>query len=252
MSDSTRPVALVTGASKRIGAAIARTLHREGYTLALHYSRSETEVLQLANDLNQISSGSAAIFRADLCNLSSIKQMSDKLVGQWGRVDAVVNNASTFYPTPLENTSEEEWDDLLNSNLKGPYFLVKYLANSLRQRRGSVVNITDINARYPLKDYPVYCIAKAGKVMLTRTLARELAPDVNVNAVAPGSILWPEGKAEMTDQAKARTLNKIPLQRVGTPEDIAGLVSFLVKTPGYITGQVIAVDGGLNMQGDKA
>ena len=250
MNTDSRPVALVTGASKRIGACISRLLHRRGYNLALHYGRSQRQAETLAGELNADVPGSAAVFQADLCDLSSIERMTARLLHHWQRLDTLVNNASMFYPTPLAETAEAAWEELINSNLKGPYFLVRNLAPALRAARGSVVNITDINVRYPLKDYPVYCIAKAGKAMLTRTLARELAPDVRVNGVAPGSILWPEGPAAMDEDAKRALLAKIPLGRPGTPEDIAELVCFLARSPGYLTGQIIAVDGGLSLAGD--
>ncbi len=248
MTVSERPVALITGASKRIGAAISRQLHQRGYNIAIHYSRSEREARALADDLNCRADNSADIFQADLGDLAAIARMASAVQSRWGRVDAIVNNASSFYPTPLGDSAETDWNELLNSNLKGPYFLVQNLADGLRQQRGSIVNISDINARQPLKDYPIYCIAKAGNAMLTRVLAKELAPDVRVNGVAPGSILWPEGKAEMADQAKEDLLEKIPLKRLGTPEDIAELVCLLITSARYITGQVIAVDGGLGLQ----
>lgn len=248
MTISDRPVALITGASKRIGAVIARKLHHCGYNIAIHYGRSEVEARTLADELNCSVDNSADIFQADLGDLASIARMASAVQSRWGRVDAIVNNASSFHPTPLGYSDETDWNELFNSNLKGPYFLVQSLAGSLRQQRGSIVNITDINAGQPLKDYPIYCIAKAGNAMMTRTLAKELAPEVRVNGIAPGSILWPEGKAAMTDQDKADLLDKIPLKRLGTPQDIAEIVYFLLTSAGYITGQVIAVDGGLGLQ----
>ena len=250
MSDS-RPVALVTGATKRIGAAIARTLHQRGYDIAIHFGTSAAEAEALAAEFSGARPASAATFQADLCSIDAVQALAQAVVNHWRRVDALVNNASTFYPTPLGAATGTAWDDLVGSNLKGPFFLAQALAEELKKSRGAVVNIADINARYPLADYPIYSIAKGGLVMLTKVLARELAPWVHVNGVAPGSILWPEGKAEMSEEAKAKTLAKIPLQRVGTPEDIAALTAFLVATPGYITGQVIAVDGGINLGGDK-
>jgi len=251
MTDSTdSPVALVTGGSKRIGATISRMLHGRGFNIAIHFGQSRHEAELLAASLSGIRPDSADTFQADLTDLPSISAMAEAVVNRWSRIDAIVNNASTFYPTPIAYSDEAQWHDLLDSNLKGPFFLARELASHLRARRGSIVNITDINARQPLKDYPIYCIAKAGKTMLTRTLAKELAPEVRVNAVAPGSILWPEGKAEMSEEAKSSLLSKIPLQRIGTPESIAELVCFLITSASYITGQVIAVDGGLSLQGD--
>ena len=251
MVENQRPVALVTGASKRIGAAISRHLHQAGFNVALHYGNSKTEAEGLAAELNSSIPGSAATFQADLRNLASITTMTAQLLDYWHRVDTVINNASTFFPTPIDSSVESDWHELIDSNLKGPYFLIKQLTDTLQKQRGSVVNIIDINARHPLKGYPIYCIAKAGKAMLTKTLAKELAPQVNVNGVAPGSILWPEGKAEMSEEEKQKTLGTIPLQRLGTPDDIAALACFLASSAGYITGQIIAVDGGLHLQGDQ-
>ena len=245
------PVALVTGAAKRIGAAISRHLHRRGFNVALHYGRSRQEAATLAIELNAERANSAVIFQADITDLDAVTSLAEAVESHWGRVDTLVNNASTFYPTPLADATATQWAELIDSNLKGAFFLARALAPALRQQRGSIVNITDINVRHPLKDYPIYCIAKAGKAMLTRSLARDLAPEINVNGVAPGSILWPEGAAAMDDDAKNQLLAQIPLGRPGTPEDIAEMVGFLAAAPGYLTGQIIAVDGGLSLNGEQ-
>ncbi len=251
MSRHKEPVVLVTGAARRIGATIARHLHAAGYRLALHYGASRREAEDLAHALNHRRPGSAVLFQADLRDLAQVERLAREVTKHFEGVDALVNNASSFHPTPLATSTEALWDELMGSNLKGPFFLSRALAESLRTRRGRIVNITDINARQPLKEYPIYCIAKAGVEMMTRSLALELAPHVQVNGIAPGSIIWPEGDAAMSEADKADLLPNIPLQRNGAPADIAALALHLVRDPGYITGQVIAVDGGLRLRGPR-
>lgn len=238
------PVALVTGAARRIGAATARALHDAGYRLIVHYRHSGEEARALAAQLNDRRHDSAIALAADLSSLSQIETLAREASGHWGRLDALVNNASSFYPTPVGETTEAQWDDLMASNLKAPYFLSQALAPALRATGGAIVSITDIHAQRPLRHHPVYCAAKAGNAMLTRSLARELAPDVRVNGVAPGAILWPEQDAELNENNKASILERVPLKRAGEPEDIARTVLFLLKDSPYITGQIITVDGG--------
>lgn len=241
MNESDR-VALVTGASRRIGAEIVRGLHAAGYRVLLHYHRSEEAARQLAGALNAARPDSVLAQCADLDDTAALDELVRRAIDAWGHLDALVNNASTFYPTPLGTVTESQWDALLGSNLKAPFFLCQAAAPHLARRQGAIVNLVDIYAERPLKGYPAYSIAKAGLAALTRSLAVELAPDVRVNGVAPGAILWPE-QAD-GGQTQADILARIPLARSGGPADIAGAVRFLLEEAPYITGQIIAVDGG--------
>ena len=242
MQSSEAPVALITGGAKRIGAVIARSMHAEGYNVHLHYRSSAGAAKELIDELNELRPDSATMFSADLLDTAQIPAMIEDCIGQHGRLDLLVNNASTFYPTPIELIEEEFWNDLIGSNLKAPTFLVKSAAKYLRESQGCIINIVDIYARRPLSNHPVYCAAKAGLEMLTKSLAQDLAPEVRVNAVAPGAILWPEaGNSEIEQE---ELLQRVPLKRMGQPEDIAKTVIFLATNAPYITGQTIAVDGG--------
>ncbi len=234
--------ALITGAGKRIGACIARTLHEQGMNIAIHYRGSATDADSLAADLNAARDQSAVTLQADLLNTGQLGDLVENLVAQSGRLDLLINNASTFYPTPLNEVTEEQWTDLLGTNLKAPLFLAKAAAAHLRAAKGNIINIVDIHAQRPLSRHPVYGPAKAGLAMLTRSLAKDLAPDIRVNGVSPGAILWPEDG--MPDKAAESIIKQIPLHRMGEPSDIARTVLFLVKDAPYITGQIIAVDGG--------
>lgn len=236
------PVALITGAARRVGASIVRALHARGYRVAIHHRSSSREAEQLAASLNAMRAGSAITLQADLLKTEEILELPGAIVSHWGRLDVLVNNASTFYPTPLGTIEERVWSDLMGTNLKAPLFLTQACWNELRRRRGSVVNLLDIHARRPLRAHVVYGIAKAGLEMLTRTLARELAPEIRVNGVAPGAILWQEGFDD--ERIKKQVLQQIPLKRMGSPEDVAGAVAFLVCDAPYITGHVLTVDGG--------
>lgn len=238
MSDK---VVLITGAARRIGAEIARTLHSLGYRVVLHYHHSAAEAQQLAAELNASRPDSAHLYTLDLAATDQLADLVASAIGLWGRLDGLVNNASAFYPTPLDTVSEAQWEHLMASNLKAPFFLAQAAAVPLREQGGAIVNIADVYAERPLRGYPVYSIAKAGLVALTKSLAVELAPDIRVNAVAPGAILWPE--QDTNDAKQAEILAKIPLSRRGAPGDIAQAVAFLLAAP-YVTGQVIAVDGG--------
>jgi pteridine reductase len=235
-------VALVTGAARRIGATIARTLHAAGADVAIHYRGSVDEAQALVAELNGLRADSAAAFAADLTDVTAIAILAAQ-AGRWrNQLDVLVNNASSFYPTPAGTITEAQWDDLVGTNLKAPLFLSQAALPALRDGGGVIVNIIDVHASHPLRDHPVYGPAKAGLAMLTRSLAKDLAPDVRVNGVSPGAILWPEN--DMSDDTKAAILKQVPLARPGDPEDIAGAVLFLVRDATYVTGQIIAVDGG--------
>ena len=234
--------ALVTGAAKRIGAVISAALHEAGANVAIHYLNSAEDAEQLASKLNETRSDSAVTVRGDLNNTAALKQMIDHLIKQVGRLDILINNASSFYPTPLESITEQHWDDLLGTNLKAPLFLSKVALPHLKKNGGVIINIVDVHAQRPLKNHPVYSSAKAGLAMLTRSLAKDLSPKVRVNGVSPGAILWPE--SGISEQLKKNIIAQVPLKRPGAPADIAAAVVFLVRDAPYITGEIIAVDGG--------
>ena len=233
---------LITGGAKRIGRQMALSLHEAGHNIVVHYRSSAGAANQLVTELNSNRENTACCLQADLLDIQAIPGLVAEASEAFGGLDALINNASTFYPTPIELLEEEFWNDLLGSNLKAPAFLVKACAAHLKKSNGSIINILDIHARKPMAKHPIYSAAKAGLEMLTMALARDLAPQVRVNGVSPGAILWPEVDAGMEDQNTV--LEKIPLQRMGEPEDIASLVQYLIDNAPYITGQVIAVDGG--------
>jgi len=234
--------ALITGAARRIGACLARSLHKHNYNVAIHYRGSAGDADTLAAELNAQRPESAITVQADLLDVAQLELMVADVVRQTGRLDVLINNASTFYPTPLADVTLEQWDDLLGTNLKAPLFLSKAAAPHLLESEGVIINIVDIHSQRPLKNHPVYGPAKAALAMLTRSLARDLAPEVRVNGVSPGAILWPdEGLGEKIEKV---ILKQVPLKRVGQPADIARAVLFLVKDAPYITGQIIPVDGG--------
>ena len=234
--------ALITGAGRRIGASMARILHEQGMNIAIHYRGSAQEANTLAAELNAERADSAITVQADLLDTPKLPGLVNEVIERTGRLDLLLNNASSFYPTPLDEVTEENWNDLLGTNLKAPLFLAKAAAPHLKKSHGNIINIVDIHAQRPLGNHPVYGPAKAGLAMLTRSLAKDLAPDVRVNGVSPGAILWPEdGMPEKVEQA---IIKQVPLKRTGEPADIAKTVLFLVKDAHYITGQIIAVDGG--------
>ena len=235
-------LALVTGAARRIGAAIVRALHEQGANVAIHYRGSADAAIALADDLNEQRPDSAATFAADLTELASINTLVGNVHDWRGRLDILVNNASSFYPTPIGEVTEEQWEDLVDTNLKAPLFLAQAAMAPLREAQGVIINIVDVHAQRPLRNHAVYGSAKAGLAMLTRSLAKDLAPDVRVNGVSPGAILWPENG--MSDATKDAILEQIPLGRPGNPEDIANAVLFLARDANYVTGQIIAIDGG--------
>lgn len=238
-------VVLITGAAQRIGAQITRTLHDAGMRVALHYRGSRAAAQPLADELNRLRPDSATLLQADLSDTATLTPLVETAAGRWGRLDALVNNASTFYPTTVGTVTLPQWNDLMDVNLKAPFFLAQAAMAPLTKSGGCIVNIADIHADRPLKNYPVYCMAKAGLVMMTRALARELGPAVRVNAVAPGAILWPE--QGLDPAAQASILARTALKRQGNPQDIANTVLFLIRDAQYITGQVLSVDGGRSL-----
>ncbi len=246
-TDLTGKVALITGAAHRIGAEIARTLHAAGADLALHYRRSAAGAQALQRELEQTRPGSVLLLEADLTACQAFPDLIARIQAFRGRLDILINNASSFYPTPFGQVSEAQWEDLLASNLKGPFFLAQAAAPLLRTARGCIINLVDIHAERPHKDHPVYSIAKAGNAMMVKALARELGPEIRVNGIAPGIILWPAGEGA-TPSSKAELLGRTALGRPGSPGDVARAVLFLVREADYITGQVIAVDGGRTLQ----
>lgn len=244
-------VALVTGAAKRIGAEIARQLHEESFNLVIHYHRSEKAANALVDELNEIREDSAVSIAADLNSLDQVINLAAQAQQKWRRIDLLVNNASSFYPTPIGSASDEDWNQLINSNLKAPFFLAQALSDTLSENQGCIINIADIYADRPLKKHSIYSIAKAGNLMLTKTLAQELAPKVRVNGIAPGAILWPvdsnkNPEDQLSDDDKQKMLAKIPLQQRGQAQDIARTILFLTQSP-YITGQILTVDGGRSL-----
>jgi len=236
-------VVLITGGAKRVGAATCRRLHAAGANLMLHYRESAGEAQLLQAELNHQHKDSVALIQADLLDLAKLQSLVDQTLQSFGRIDALVNNASSFFQTPVGEITVGQWEDLIGTNLRAPLFLVQAAAAALKKAQGAVVNITDIHAERPLKNYVVYSVAKAGLVGLTRSLARELAPEVRVNAVAPGPILWPDDDA-FDELSRQRIISHTPLKREGTPEDIAKAVHFLLADATYVTGETINVDGG--------
>jgi pteridine reductase len=233
---------LITGAARRVGAAIARELHGAGANLVIHYRHSGNDAEALAAELETARPKSTAIFQADLLDLERLPELSGFAVGRFGSLDVLVNNASTFYATPVGQITPQAWDDLMGSNLKAPLFLSQAAAPALRKSSGLILNIVDIHGMRPLRNYTVYCAAKAGLHMLTRSLAKELGPEIRVNGISPGPVLWPEqgSDAKMREKIIQRTI----LQRMGTPGDIARTALFFAASAPFITGQVLAVDGG--------
>ncbi|MBD3610572.1 MAG: pteridine reductase [Gammaproteobacteria bacterium] len=241
----TNKVVLITGAAHRIGATVARTLHAEGMNIVIHYRSSRDAALALQEELHQSRPDSVVLVQADMLETEKLKPMVKEAYNAWGRLDVLINNASTFYPTPMGAVEDEQWDDLMGSNLKAPFFLSQAAAPYLKITKGCIVNIVDIHAERPLRNYPVYSMAKAGLVMLTKSLAGELGPEIRVNAVAPGAILWPEH--DMDDVTKQRIVSRTFLKRQGEPTDISKAIRFYIEAAPYISGQIIAVDGGRSL-----
>lgn len=237
-------VALVTGGARRIGAAIVQTLHEAGMNLVVHYNASGEEADALCLALNQKRKHSALAVRAELQAPDSERALVDEAASVWGRLDVLVNNASRFYRTPMKEITDYAWDDLMNSNLKAPFFLAQAAASHLAEKKGCIVNIADTTVDRPIRDYAVYCISKGGVISMTKVLAKELGPDIRVNAVSPGSVMWPEGKNSLSDTEKEKIIKRTSLRRAGEPQDIAKAVLFLIRDADYVTGQILTVDGG--------
>ena len=233
---------LVTGAGRRIGAALVRGFHAEGANVAIHYHRSAADAEALCEELNALRRDSAITIGADLMDAAAMPRIVERVTSTFGRLTVLINNASTFYPTPLGRITPEQWDDLTGTNLKAPLFLSQAAALALRESHGLVLNLVDIHAQRPLPEHTVYSAAKAGLVMLTRSLARELSPEVRVNGIAPGPILWPDGGIDAA--TKHEIVSKTLLKRKGNPEDIVRAALFFAKDAPYVTGQILAVDGG--------
>lgn len=240
------PVVLITGGARRIGATLCRRFHARGYRVVIHYRNSETEAEQLADALNSQRANSAALVCANLCSAEGAEALARKALDVWRRLDLLINNASTFYPTPLGSTNRHQWQELLDSNLSGPFFLAQALAPELNRRNGAIINLLDVHGQTPLKGYGAYSIAKAGAMMMTQVLAKELAPHVRVNGIAPGPILPPEGEAERSAEQQQQLLDSTLLKRFGTPDAIADAALFLARQD-YVTGQILAVDGGKSL-----
>lgn len=233
---------MITGSARRIGAELARHLHQAGMNIILHYRSSSKDATALADKLNNQRANSVKLLKGDLKNYQHIPMLIKQGIELFGQIDALINNASSFYPTDLQDVTEEIWEDLVGVNLKAPLYLTQALATELKQNQGCIINIVDIHGDRPLKGYPVYSIAKAGLIMFTKSMARELAPNIRVNGIAPGAIMWPEEQhyAGMHQEIISRTA----LKREGSPQDIADTALFLIEHANYITGQIIAVDGG--------
>ncbi|MEP6939837.1 MAG: pteridine reductase [Rudaea sp.] len=241
-SAATPPVVLISGAARRVGAAIARRLHAAGYDLALHYRHSQAEMTALCAELESRRAASTLAIAGELADIDALPHIVEATVARFGRLDAIVNNASAFFPTEVGATTIAQWNALFASNVQAPYFLAQAAAAHLKHARGCIVSIVDIYAERPLAGHPVYSMAKAALAMMTKALAQELAPDVRVNGVAPGAILWPEAGKDYTDQQEL--VARSALKRMGTPEDVAAAVLFLLRDANFTTGEILKVDGG--------
>jgi pteridine reductase len=240
----TNKIILITGGAKRVGAAITRLLHAGGAKVMIHYLSSGQEAAELQAKLNRIRPDSAAVIQGDLLDLATLPHLVTETVRRFGGLDVLVNNASSYYATEIGKISAYDWENLLGTNLRAPLFLSQAAAPELKKRNGCIVNITDMHVEQPKKDYMVYSIAKAGLATLTRALAKDLAPDIRVNAVAPGPVLWPEDNPQFDEEYRQKVIAQTLLNRVGEAEDVARVVNFLINDAPFITGQVIAVDGG--------
>jgi pteridine reductase len=241
-------VALITGAARRIGAEIVKKLHAEGMNIVLHYHLSQVAAEELSADLNRVRPNSVKLIGADLSHISNLKTVVAEAHAYWGRLDVLVKNASRFYRTLQGEVTEAAWDDLQTSNLKAPFFLAQAAGPYLKVHGGCIVNIADIHGERPMRDYSVYCISKAGLIMLTKSLAKEMGPEVRVNAVAPGPVYWAEGENSLTETDKQKISERTILQQGRNPEAVAKAVLFYIRDADYITGQVLAIDGGRSLR----
>jgi len=237
-----RPVALITGGARRVGATIARTLHAAGYDLALHYRHSAAEAAGLLQELEHARAGSTLAVQADLADVDRLPALVEQALSRFGQLDALVNNASAFFPTPVGSATPAQWDELFASNARAPFFLAQAARPALREAGGAIVNLVDIYAERALPDHPIYVMAKAALAAMTRTLAQDLAPEVRVNGVAPGAVMWPSEGKDYAD--RTAMLARTPLGRAGAPEDVASAVLWLLRDAPFVTGQIIRVDGG--------
>lgn len=242
-----RPVALITGAAKRIGACIAQTLHQHGWNIIIHCHRSTSAANQLAQQLEKARINSAYVITADLNRMDDVCYLAEAALTPWGKINALINNASSFFATPLSDASEAQWENLFSSNLKSPFFLSQKIWPELKKTRGCIINITDIFAERPMKEHSIYSIAKAGNSMMTKCLALEMAPDVRVNGIAPGAILWP-ADTDLDEMTQNQKREAIPLKDLGGPHVIANAVKFLLEESPYTTGHILTVDGGRSLK----
>ena len=247
--DNPAPVALITGSAHRIGAHTARHLHGRGWNIVIHYRSRRDQADALKDELNALRDSSAVALQADLSQPEAIAPLAEQAIAAWGRLNGLVNNASVFYPNPTEKAQSDDWDTVMGTNLRAPFFLGQSCLPALRESGGAIINLIDIYSQRPLANHPLYCASKSGLASLTLSWAKDLAPDVRVNGVSPGAILWPEGEAEIDAQHQQSILAKTPLARTGQPDDIAGTIAFLLCDAPFITGQILSVDGGrsLNM-----
>ncbi|MEA1889537.1 MAG: pteridine reductase [Pseudomonadota bacterium] len=235
------PVAFITGSAHRIGACIARHLHQQDYRVIIHYYSSAGTAQKLVDELNQLRADSAQAIRANLSEPKEITRLAKSAVSCFDQLDLLVNNASRFFPTPMGDVTVAQWENLVNTNLRAPFFLAQALQHELTKSHGCIINITDVYGHRPLEHHPVYSMTKAGLIMLTKSLSKELGPEIRVNGVSPGAIIWPD--SDLSDNRKSEILSRTSLERIGGPDDIAETVAFLAKAD-YVTGQIIAVDGG--------
>lgn len=243
------PVVLITGAAQRLGARMAERLHERGWRVIIHHRSRPVQAAALADALNAIRIDSAATLQADLTQPGAVTELARDSIDLWGRLDGLINNASVFYPNPTGQTTQEDWDVIMHTNLRAPFFLGQACLPALRETHGCIINLIDIYSERPLADHPIYCASKSGLAMLTRSWARDLAPEVRVNGVSPGAILWPEGEGAIDRSYQQAILDKTPLKKTGNQDDIAGAVTYLMCDAPFITGQILTVDGGrsLNM-----
>lgn len=235
---------IITGSAHRLGAATAKLFHQNGWNVIVHYQTSEIRAQELVDQLNEQRPHSACCIQANLSKLDELEHLANKAKQAFGRINVLINNASTFYPTQVGDTSEGQWNDLFDVNLKAPYFLAQALRDELAKQHGAIINLADIHGLRPLKKHAVYSTAKAGLIAMTKALALELAPKIRVNAVAPGAILWPDQNDDVTEEHQQQTMQKIPLNRMGEEQNIAKAIWHLAVEADYVTGQVLPVDGG--------